>query len=475
MINHFLTIAKNYPSKIFLNYKNKEYSYEDIQIHIIHTVRVINQNNLKKNTLVGIQIIDPLEFIINWYACDYLGLVSVLINPKLKSEEFNSIISSVQLSYLITSRNNYSNELIKKVNIIFIEDEAFLQNCGASIIPIQKNKNDTITIIFTSGSNGNPKPVELSTQNFLSSYKNWNHEIKFSKNDSIMNLLPLHHIAGISAIMRGLLSQCPVYLLEKFNIDNFISEIKKNKLTVISLVPTIIFNLLKNDEGIKCLQSFRMILTGGGPASSILLEKCIKLKINIFVTYGMTETCSGVSGFWIKNHPNKLNSVGKPFNYISISTSTQKNQYSKICILGEIIAKGYWGEKPFNSQFTSNDLGKIDSEGFLYLKPLRSDRIVTGGENVNPAEIEDIILKFPNILDCCVLGIENQKWGEELIAFIRANGKLNKLKLIEFCKNQLIEYKIPKDFIVCNEIPKNELGKINRIKANQLIKDHGHI
>jgi len=475
MINQLLTIVKNNPSAVFLNYKNKSYSYEEIQIQVIHTARVINQYNLKKNILIGIQILDPLEFIINWFACDYLGLISVLINPKFKSTELNTIINSVQLSHLITSRKSVSKKLINKVNLIFNEDGASIQNCGVSIKPVQKNLIDTITIIFTSGSNGKPKPVELSTQNFLYSFKNWNDEIKFSNNDSIMNILPLHHIAGISAIIRGLLSHCPVYLLEKFNIDNFILEASKQKITVISLVPTIIYTLLQIEEGIKCLQSFRMILTGGGPANSILLEKCIKLNIPIFVTYGMTETCSGVSGFWINDYPKKLNSVGKPFNYLTISTAPQKNKYSKICILGEIIANGYWGELPFNSQFISNDLGEIDKDGFLFLKPLRQDRIVTGGENVNPFEIEEVIIKFPNIVECYVIGVENQKWGEEIIAFIKTNEKFNKLDLVEFCKNQLLEFKIPKKFIICEELPKNELGKINRLKVDQSIKGHEHI
>jgi|GEM_PF-436139 len=475
MINQLLTIVKNNPSSVFLNYKNKSYSYEEIQIQVIHTARVINQYNLKKNILIGIQILDPLEFIINWFACDYLGLISVLINPKFKSTELNTIINSVQLSHLITSRKSVSKKLINKVNLIFNEDGASIQNCGVSIKPVQKNLIDTITIIFTSGSNGKPKPVELSTQNFLYSFKNWNDEIKFSNNDSIMNILPLHHIAGISAIIRGLLSHCPVYLLEKFNIDNFILEASKQKITVISLVPTILYTLLQIEEGIKCLQSFRMILTGGGPANSILLEKCIKLNIPIFVTYGMTETCSGVSGFWIIDYPKKLNSVGKPFNNLTISTAPQKNKYSKIRIFGEIIANGYWGELPFNSQFISNDLGEIDKDGFLFLKPLRQDRIVTGGENVNPFEIEEVIIKFPNIVECYVIGVENQKWGEEIIAFIKTNEKFNKLDLVEFCKNQLLEFKIPKKFIICEELPKNELGKINRLKVDQLIKGHEHI
>ena len=117
----------------------------------------------------------------------------------------------------------------------------------------------------------------------------------------------------------------------------------------------------------------------------------------------MTVTCSGVSGFWIKNYPNKLNSVGKPFKNLSLSTIKKNDQYSQICISGDNVANGYWNKPSFNSEFILGDLGKFDSDGFLYLKQHRTDIIVTGGENVNPLEVEQVIKKFHGIVDCCIL------------------------------------------------------------------------
>ena len=122
-----------------------------------------------------------------------------------------------------------------------------------------------------------------------------------------------------------------------------------------------------------------------------ILETCLKHKINIFVTYGMTETSSGVSGFWLKNHPDKLDSVGKPFSGLTLTANHKSGEFSHICIMGEMVAKGYLGSEKFNHNFKSGDFGRIDNHGFLYLEPLRKDRIVTGGENVNPLEIENVI------------------------------------------------------------------------------------
>ena len=218
-----------------------------------------------------------------------------------------------------------------------------------------------------------------------------------------------------------------------------------------------------------------MILVGGGSIDPQLLEKCIINNINIFITYGQTETCSGITGFWIKNNPNKLKSVGKPFDNVNISTTAQNKEYSNINIQGDNISNGYWNQIRLNSKFITDDLGKFDTDGFLYLKPHTKNKIVTGGANVNPVEVELVIQKYPNIIDCCVIGFKNKKWGEEIIAFIHTNKNIIYDDLIKYCKNYLLEFKIPKRFIKCNEIPKNELGKINRLKAEKILKDHGHI
>jgi o-succinylbenzoate---CoA ligase len=476
MIQYLLRNVDKYPHRPFIIYNEKTYSNEEFLFQVQHTSRVLKYHDIKKKSLVGIYLNDPFEFLIHWFACNYLGLISVLLNSKLKNIELNKFIESVNLKDIITSRNSTNIEKSNSLNLILIEDSPSLSSCGDSFDIENWNIYETFTIIFTSGSDGRPKPVELSIHNFLSSFKNWNNEIQFRADDKIINFLPLHHIAGLSSICRGLLSQTLIIQIQKFQSDEFILSVQKFKPLIVSMVPTVIYKLLQSEKGIHSLKIFRMILVGGGPATDHLLETCLRHNINIFVTYGMTETTSGVSGFWINAHPNKLKSVGKPFLNLTLSTKVKSlNEYSPIIVIGENVANGYLNENRFNSQFISGDLGKYDVDGFLHLKPLREDRIISGGENINPFEVENILNKIPNVLDCCVVGIKDSEWGETIITFIQKKKILSKSEIIDFCQARLLEYKIPKKIYFCNEIPKNELGKINRTQIKKLLKDSEHI
>ena len=471
MIQFLIENSEKNPDLTFVEFENRKYSYKEFLYQVIHSARILKSSKIPPKDLIGIQIQNPLEFLIQWFACNFLGLTSVLLNPKLNGEELQKYLDSTQLKTLVTSRNSIAQFSNSHLGLIFVEDSPSISLCGNELDKFDWDENDATTIIFTSGSDGFPKPVELTTANFKSSFNSWNHEIQF-ENDKKINFLPLHHIAGISAIFRGLLSRTPIYLMDKFHIDDFIECCKKFNPTIVSLVPTVVYNLLKTEDGINCLKSFRMILVGGGPSNKNILETCLKHDINLFVTYGMTETSSGVSGFWIKNHPDKLDSVGKPFSGLTLTTNHKSEDFSPICIMGEMVAKGYLEKEKFNHNFKSGDFGRIDNDGFLYLQPLRKDRIVTGGENVNPLEIENVILEIPEVLDCCVIGIEDSKWGEKILAFVTNEVELKESEILDYCNQRLLEFKIPKQIVFCEELPRNELGKINRELVEKLIIDY---
>ena len=127
MIKQFLNISEKFPSKIFLYYKDKYYSYNQIKNKIINSALIINQNKIKANSLIGLQLSNPLEFIINWFACNYLGLISVLINPKIKANELKLTYDSIFFKYLITSKDNYINELTN-INLIYNHNSSSISN-----------------------------------------------------------------------------------------------------------------------------------------------------------------------------------------------------------------------------------------------------------------------------------------------------------------------------------------------------------
>ena len=470
MIKYIIENSKKHPKKTFLSYQKNKYCYEEFLFQIIHSSRILSKYKTENNRLVGLLVQNPLEFLIQWFSCNYLGLITVLFDPKINQKDLQKAVNFTKISSIITERNKIS--LVKNLDleINFIEDSAPISLCNNKIYSYDWTNHETTTIIYTSGSDSNPKPVELSLNNFISSFNCWNYEINFTR-DKIINVLPLHHIAGISAIFRGLLSGSPILLIDSFKSKVFIKECSRYKPTIISLVPTLVYELLKTSEGINCLKIFRIVLIGGGPSHENILNKCLEYKINAFVTYGMTETCSGISGFWLLKNKNKLGSVGKPFKNIKLYVNQLKDEYSPLYIEGKIVSSGYLYDKRFNFKVNSGDYGKIDDDGYIYLKPLRNDRIVSGGENINPLEIQETILELPSVIKCSVIGVNDIKWGEKVIAFVVRKEKIKEHEIINYCKKNLSSYKIPKKIYFCEDIPINVMGKVNKTKLIQSVKD----
>ena len=235
------------PDLTFIEFRNRKYSNKEFLFQVIHSACILKSYKIPPKGVIGIQISNPFKFLIQWFACNFLGLTSVLLSPKLNGKELQKCLDSTQLKIIITTRNligHYSNS---NLGLVFVEDSPSISLCGNELDKFDWDENDTATIIFTSGSDGFPKPVELTTANFKSSFNSWNHEIQFD-NDKIINFLPLHHIAGISAIFRGLLSRTPIYLMDKFHIDDFIECCKKFNPTIVSLVLKVVYNLFKTED-----------------------------------------------------------------------------------------------------------------------------------------------------------------------------------------------------------------------------------
>ena len=244
-------------------------------------------------------------------------------------------------------------------------------------------KNDVAAIILTSGTTDIPKAVELTYQNFEASCQNWDSFLNFKNNDQFLCCLPLHHIGGLAVLVRALIYDFSINLAESFNSDLLYNLIKANPVSIVSLVPTML-EIHKPDR-IDYI-TIEAILLGGGPASNKLLDKYLKNKLNIVKTYGMTETCSGIVGLWIKDYPSKKESSGKPFKDVKIKVIN-----NEVHIKGPMVMKGYLNEKKNNEYHNSKDIGWLDKDNNLFIK-MRKDLIVSGGEN-KLKEIELLLMK----------------------------------------------------------------------------------
>ena len=350
-------------------------------------------------------------------------------------------------------------------SIIYIEEfPSIAKGCQNYKTNIKINKDDIATIMLTTGTTDLPKAVQLTYNNFESSCNNWNNFLNFNNKDNFLCCLPIHHIGGLAVLVRALIYNFSIHLAESFNSKLLYQLLNKNSITLVSLVPTMLDRIIKESNGLASLKKTRAILLGGGAASESLLNKCLKNKIPIVKTYGMTETCSGIVGLWIDQKPSKKHFSGYPFSDVSIKIINDE-----IIISGPMVMKGYLNGSESNGIHNSKDIGWMDEEGILFIEMRRKDLIISGGENINPKEVEKILIAIDNISDVCVVGIDDKEWGQKVIAYISLHNpsiSLKKEKIKNILLKNLSYYKIPKEFITLKHIPRNEIGKIN---FNELI------
>jgi len=225
-------------------------------------------------------------------------------------------------------------------------------------------------------------------------------------------------------------------------------------VTIISLVPTMLKRILDLKGGLEAIKPLRWILLGGGPSPEYLLDICIKEELNIVKVYGMSESCSGTVGLKLLDEPQYKLYAGRPFSGAKLSIKNDE-----VHISGPMVMKGYVGETETNGTHNSHDLGRIEHDNLLFLDVRRKDLIVSGGENINPLEVEECLMNVDGISDAAVVGKVDDEWGQKVTAYI-VSAPLNNELLHKELKKTLAQYKIPKEYIHVSHIPRNELGKI---------------
>ena len=445
------------PEKLFIQFGDNQFSYLDIAEMVQTYSRSLLRENIQPQDRILIYLPSGVILIEIILACFEIGAVAAPISPKLTEGERNVIIDKIQPKLIITNWNQKLPNFPSPIPVSCIEE---LPNASSGCSVIKNdyiyNSDDITAIILTSGTTGIPKAVQLTYGNFEASCNNWNEFLQFQSNDQFLCCLPLHHIGGLAVMLRALMFGFSVNLVSTFEAKLVLDTIIKYPVSIISLVPTMLKRILDLEGGLKAIKSLRWILIGGGPSPEYLLDLCIKEKLNIVKVYGMSETCSGTVGLKLLDEPQNKLYAGRPFNGAKIWTEN-----NELYISGPMVMKGDLGEAATNGHHNSHDLGQVDKGNLVFLDIRRKDLIISGGENVNPLEVEEALLQIEGITDVAVIGVEDVEWGEKVVAYI-VNSECG-IRNSEFrmkLKGWISGFKIPKEFIQVSSISRNELGKI---------------
>jgi O-succinylbenzoic acid--CoA ligase len=286
--------------------------------------------------------------------------------------------------------------------------------------------------------------------------------------------MPLFHVGGLAIAWRSVINGTTLTLLSKFDEGEVLEAIAAEKVTLISLVPTMLNRLLQHPHW-RNLQKLRAILLGGAPASSELIERCLQLNLPIMPTYGMTETASQITTLLshevnIKQGSSGLPLFGNRLRIVDLDNSSQEmpiGAIGQIVVQGACVMGGYLRQSEHNpiedGWLHTGDLGYLDRDGYLYVVSRRADLIISGGENIYPSEIEGILLLHPAIAEACVIGIGDREWGEVVAAVIVTDTELSLIEIRNFCEQKsLARYKLPKAIYIWESLPKTASGKLLR-------------
>ncbi|MBC8256687.1 MAG: AMP-binding protein [Candidatus Marinimicrobia bacterium] len=453
--------------KLFIQKGDQQYTISEVGNMVSTYSRALIKEGISRQDRILIYLPSTVEFIEIILACFEIGAVAVPISPKLTESERDAINDKIQPKLIITNwqlKPIHTSFSLPLAPVSFIEELPNASSgCSSFNNDYKYNTDDIAAIILTSGTTGTPKAVQLTYGNFEASCNNWNGFLQFQKTDQFLCCLPLHHIGGLAVMLRALKFGFSINLVSTFEAQLVLNTMIKYPVTIISLVPTMLKRILDIEGGLTALKTLRWILLGGGPSPEYLLDLCIKKQLNIVKVYGMSETCSGTVGLKLLDEPHNKLYAGRPFSGAKIWSENDE-----LHISGPMVMKGYVGETETNNSHNTHDLGRVDEDNLIFLDIRRKDLIITGGENVNPIEVEEALLKIDGITDAAVVGMEDEEWGQKVVAYIVISefGIRNsdlKIKLTE----QLSNFKIPKEFIQVPNIPRNELGKIEYEKLQK--------
>ena len=396
-------------------------------------------NGIKPKTNVAILGYNSIEYVIAIYSLWKLGAIPVPINTRLKDDEIESMVLSSNCNFIIKD-DSFSSKQIDalsiKMLIKFEGDEYKASNTS--------NPNDTAIIIHTSGSSGIPKGVKTTNNNLYQSYLSATKLFNFSSDDIFLASLPFYHIGGFSIINRALLSGGTLLIPTSLKQDDIVNSTDKYNPTIISLVPTMLKRMI--NDGIKPNKNLRHLFLGGGPSDDELIFSAMNNSWPIVKVYGSSETTAMVtacSGNELKKYPASAGSLLENIEIVIFDEQrniVNENLVGEIAIKSPTIASGYlnnesmWKEKLHEGYYLTGDYGYLDEKNRLFVVARRTDLIISGGENIDPREIEKILNEYPEISESLVFPLEDVEWGEIPVAIILPNAKssISKRKIFNY-------------------------------------------
>jgi O-succinylbenzoic acid--CoA ligase len=426
--------AQSCPERTALVTEASSVTYAELEAEATWVARRLAAYGVRGGATAALTMHPRREEVVLLHALMKLGAIAMPVSPRLTEAERQAVLAAERPA-------------------VDLSDAAELTQTEADLPLLGEHDMDDLLLkILTGGSTGEPRQVGLTYGNFLFSAVGSAFNIGVEPADRWLCCLPLSHVAGLSIVLRSVIYGTTAVLLDGFDTEQVATTLTSGGITVLSLVPTMLIRLLEAGAD---LSAPRAILIGGGPVPEAAVAEALDRGATVVQTYGMTETCSQVTTLAPEDARRKIGSAGRP-----LLTTHLRIEESEILVQGPTVAPGF---ADADGWLHTADLGRIDEDGFLYVGGRKDDVIISGGENVIPAEVESVLLEHPGVADAAVVGRDDPEWQQAVTALIVPAGDgLDLDELRTHSASRLAPHKVPKRFELVTELPRTASGKLLR-------------
>ena len=447
--------AEHYPNRICIN----EYTYNDIYRGVVHVARKLEPLQASRIAILSDNSVMMAIYVL---ATMVVHKELLLLNVHLKPKEIENQLAQLDVTTVLHSverreqlPNSISTIVFESLERILSDEEA-----DDTFDWIFEDR-DIAVIMNTSATTGQFKSVPLRWGQIRAHVQASKEVLGKTEQDNWLMVLPLFHVSGLSILMRSLYNGTAVTILPKYDEAQVLKLIEFEHINMMSLVPTILTQL----EPSITHHKLRVILLGGEFIPMALIDACEKKSLPIYKTYGMTETFSQSVTFSILDYPHKRDSVGKPLPGMQVRIdNSDADGIGEIHLTGPMVMTGYIDKEPIDGDLNTDDIGYVDEDGFVYILNRRKDLIISGGENIYPKELEDLVCTLPSVKECAVVPVPDPKWGQVPALFVAFHDgeSMTADEIVSFMTKSLAKYKVPKYVKILPALPRNGTGKIVR-------------
>ena len=458
----------------------EEFTFGEVDARAERMAAALETRGLKPGDRLLVQLPNSVEFLDIFLACLRLGVIFVPVNVLYKEREVQHILADASPALCVVTPESQANLPPDAVSVLVADlaDEAEAHRHAPGLRGGERSGDgDTpAALVYTSGTTGRSKGAVLSHKNFAANAMNLVGAWAMTNIDRYLAVLPLFHVHGLGNGVAGWLAcGCRMRLVDRFDASRIVGQFDAFQPTLFFGVPTMYVRLLELDDDVAARigRSVRLFVSGSAPLPATVLEAFReKFGQTILERYGMSETLMNISNPCAGER--RAGTVGLPLPGVSVrivdhtGVPVADNTIGELELRGPNVFSGYWNNRAASRAafrdgwFRTGDLAERSADGYYTLRGRSTDLIISGGFNIYPREIEELLLEQPGVKEVAVVGAPDPRRGEVPVAYIVSDEPLDEAALNEACKRSLASFKLPRGFVQVASLPRTALGKVQK-------------